>query len=175
MTIHELDFTLIYLVLTLIEIIGAKLMIPFFYKFGITFHKESFTENVIINHELNKTINRTYGKYKFISKSKCIFTAKIHLSKSIFLSNDDITVSKNICNIRGNQVEIISQFPLIPALCCIYIIFIQLFGLLQNNKNETFNLIFPIASLVVITILYFVELNKFYKLKKELNELLLDY
>ena len=177
MTIYELDFTFAFLILVLIEITGLKMMIPFFYKFGIPFHKESFTKTAIINYELNKTIIKSQGKYKFVSKFKCIFTARIHLN---FLSFDDITISSNICKIYGDKIEIISRIPLVISLYLIYSIFKVLtivkefFELLKINEIESYDFIFPIAGLTIVIIIYNLELNKISKLKKELKELLFD-
>lgn len=177
MTINESDFTFIFIILVIIEITGIKLMIPFFYKSGIPFKKESFTKAVVINHELNKTIIKAQGKYKFVSKFECIFTARIQLN---FFSWDDITISSNICRIYGNKVEIISRIPLVLSLYLVYSIFKLLtnvkefFELLNNNKLESYHFIFPIAGLAILALICYLELSKLSKLKKELNELLSD-
>lgn len=175
MNISELDFSLILSILALIEITGQKMMIPFFFKYGIPFQKESFTQSVIINHELNKTIIKPAGKYKFVSKSECIFTAKIKLA---FFSFDDITISSNICRIRGNQVEIISRFPLSLLLLFIYAVFNlnaisgEFFELLKNSRIAYYDFIFPVAALIFAAMLYNLELKKLSKLKEELKEIL---
>jgi len=177
MNIHGIDFTFTFIILVLIEITGLKMMIPFFYRFGIPFHKESFTKNAIINYELNKTIIKSAGKYKFVSNFECIFTGIIHLR---FFSFDDITISSNICRIYGNKIEIISRIPIVLSLYIIYS-FLKLltidkefFELLKINKIEFYDFIFPIAGLVFAVILYFLELNKISIMKKELNELLFN-
>ncbi|TAL31285.1 MAG: hypothetical protein EPN93_18160 [Spirochaetes bacterium] len=169
MTNIEFNFTLVLLILSTLEILGQKLLIESFFRFGIPFSRSVFNHQVDVSHDINKTIVKPEGKFKFISKTECIFASRFHFFS--FFRFESIIPTKNICTIKNGKYEVISKLPLGMTLFILYMMVLFFLNYVTEPVLDI-NALFPVIFLLVITAMYFIEHHRVGVMKKELREIL---
>jgi hypothetical protein len=119
-------------------------------------------------HDINKTIVKAEGKFKFISKSECIFTSRFHFLS--FFRFESILPTKNICTVKNGKYEVVSKLPLGMPLFIFYMLVLYFLNYVTEPAIDI-NALFPVIFILVIVATYFIEHHRLGVMKKELREI----